>query len=188
MIGFNGGLIGKDRTTTIGTAIGVWTLGEQVKARRGGVWPITGFAFRYFRWTITANRTVGSSVSTLTQASEFRIRNGAADVSMASATIAATTIVESGGTPIANLIDGNTATKMISINETLPRSVTINMGSLIACTGYRWFTADDASSRDPVSWTLEGSVDNITYILLDTKTSFAVTTTRQAEVGPFAFA
>jgi len=186
MLGFNGGLIGVDRTTTVGTAIGVWTPGEQVKARRSNTWPLVGLNFRYFRWTWTANRTVGSGVNTITSASEFRVRNGETDVSMASATIAATTIVDSGGTPIANLIDGNTTTKAISINETLPRSITIDIGSIVACTGYRWFTAD-TTGRDPVSWTVEGSADNITYILLDTITSFATTTTRQAEVGPFYF-
>jgi len=42
MIGFNGGLIGKDRTTTVEAAVGVWTLGEQIKARRTNVWPIVG--------------------------------------------------------------------------------------------------------------------------------------------------
>lgn len=40
MIGFNGGLIGKDRTTSLAAAIGVWSLDEQLKAQRGGVWPI----------------------------------------------------------------------------------------------------------------------------------------------------
>jgi hypothetical protein len=39
MIGFNGGLIGKDRTPTALAAIGVWTLDEQIKARRSGAWP-----------------------------------------------------------------------------------------------------------------------------------------------------
>ena len=39
MIGFNGGLIGKDRTTTVLAARGVWTLSEQIKAQRSGVWP-----------------------------------------------------------------------------------------------------------------------------------------------------
>jgi hypothetical protein len=186
MIGFNGGLIGVDRTTTVGTAIGVWTPGEQVKARRSNTWPLVGLNFRYFRWTWTANRSVESGVTTITEASEFRIRSGEADLSMASATIAATTIVDSSGAPPANLIDGNTATKTVSINETLPRSITIDMGSIVSCTGYRWFTSE-VTGRDPVSWTVEGSADNITYILLDTRTSFAVTTTRGAEVGPFTF-
>jgi hypothetical protein len=41
MIGFNGGLIGKDRdTTAVASVPGVWTLGEQIKARRSGIWPI----------------------------------------------------------------------------------------------------------------------------------------------------
>jgi hypothetical protein len=42
MIGFNGGLIGKDRTTTTLAAIGVWTLDEQIKARRNLAWPALG--------------------------------------------------------------------------------------------------------------------------------------------------
>jgi hypothetical protein len=39
MIGFNGGLIGKDRNTTaLASVPGVWTLGEQIKAKRSGLW------------------------------------------------------------------------------------------------------------------------------------------------------
>lgn len=40
MIGFNGGLIGKDRTTSLSAGVGVWTPGEQIKARRTNVWPV----------------------------------------------------------------------------------------------------------------------------------------------------
>ena len=42
MIGFNGGLIGEDRTPAVLGAVGVWTLDEQVKARRTDVWPKAG--------------------------------------------------------------------------------------------------------------------------------------------------
>jgi hypothetical protein len=48
MIGFNGGLIGKDRTTTVEAAVGVWTPREQIKARRTNVWPIIGEIDPYF--------------------------------------------------------------------------------------------------------------------------------------------
>jgi hypothetical protein len=41
MIGFNGGLIGKDRAATALAAVGVWTLDEQIKARRTFAWPAT---------------------------------------------------------------------------------------------------------------------------------------------------
>ena len=41
MIGFNGGLIGKDRSTSaLASVPGVWTPGEQIKAQRSGLWPI----------------------------------------------------------------------------------------------------------------------------------------------------
>jgi len=42
MIGFNGGLIGTDRTTSLAAASGVWTLDEQIKARRSNLWPVAG--------------------------------------------------------------------------------------------------------------------------------------------------
>jgi hypothetical protein len=39
MIGFNGGLIGKDRSISSAQSIpGVWTLDEQLKGRRSGTW------------------------------------------------------------------------------------------------------------------------------------------------------
>ena len=42
MIGFNGGLIGKDRSTNSAASVpGVWTSGEQVKAKRNNTWSIT---------------------------------------------------------------------------------------------------------------------------------------------------
>jgi hypothetical protein len=40
MIGFNGGLIGKDRSTSASQSVpGVWTLREQLKAKRSLLWP-----------------------------------------------------------------------------------------------------------------------------------------------------
>ena len=41
MIGFNGGLVGKTRATTLGPSVpGVWTAREQLEARRNGAWPL----------------------------------------------------------------------------------------------------------------------------------------------------
>jgi hypothetical protein len=48
MIGFNGGLIGQDRTPTISVAVGVWTPGEQIKARRTNVWPVLATTDPYY--------------------------------------------------------------------------------------------------------------------------------------------
>ena len=41
MLGFNGGLIGATRNTTIQASVsGIWTLGEQLRARRESLWPV----------------------------------------------------------------------------------------------------------------------------------------------------
>jgi len=64
MIGFNGGLIGKDRTTTALTAAGVWTLDEQIKARRSFAWPTTDLKLL----TTYPNASVAYSVRLLREA------------------------------------------------------------------------------------------------------------------------
>jgi len=44
---------------------------------------------------------------------------------------------------------------------------------------WRWYTANDASNRDPVSFKLEASNDNQNWIELDSAIDVDVTTTRQ---------
>jgi hypothetical protein len=49
MLGFNGGLIGKDRSTSaLASVPGVWTLGEQLKAKRSLLWPPNAGEDSYF--------------------------------------------------------------------------------------------------------------------------------------------
>ena len=66
MIGFNGGLIGKDRTATALAAAGVWTLGEQIKAKRSLEWPVVGGDLDYASVTLLLhlNGTNGSTTIT----------------------------------------------------------------------------------------------------------------------------
>ena len=173
MIGFNGGLIGTNRVyTTNSPNSGVWTLDEHMYPRHG---------YRYIRWTITANRSNPGS----TQASDFNIRFNTTNISMASSTVTAPDVA-AGGAPVTNLKDSNVNTKWAFI-EALPKSAIFDMGSIVIFNGYRWFTANDESARDPVSWTVSGSNDGTNYNTLHTVTSHATTTTRLAEVGPFSF-
>ena len=182
MIGFNGGLIGKDRTTNLVTASGVWTPGEQIKARRTNIWPTTATGYRYIRWTITAQKVPGTNS---VQASEFNLINGATNLDMSGATIVAS---PAGSVDPNNIKDGNTATKWIVLTSTapLPHFFTFDMTTVTAFTGYRWATANDTPARDPVSWTVAGSLDNSTFTTLDTETNFAVTDDRFTYVGPFS--
>jgi hypothetical protein len=173
MIGFNGGLIGINRVyTTNSPNSGVWTLDEQIYTRRG---------YRYIRWTITANRSNPGS----TQASEFNIRFNTTNIDMVSSTVTASPTT-GGGAPVTNLKDNNVNTKWAFV-EALPVSAIFDMGVPVIFNGYRWFTANDESARDPVSWTVSGSNDGTNYNTLHAVTSHATTTTRLTEVGPFSF-
>jgi len=186
MIGFNGGLIGKDRTASPTEAKGVWTLGEQIKEQRNDLWPVIAIEYRYIRWTITANRS-GSTM----QAADFNLRLGASNVSMSGADVTTSPAGAGGGSqPATNLIDNNSATKWFVVVDTypLPISIFFDMGAPTAFDGYQWVTANDLSDRDPVSWTVAGSVAGVNYTTLDTQTNFATTTSRQTVVGPFTFA
>jgi hypothetical protein len=185
MIGFNGGLIGKDRTSSQLAAVGVWTLDEQVKEQRNELWPLVAIQYRYVRWTITAIRGPGTD----TQVADFNLRIGSTNISMSSAvvTIDPATASGSGSTTLSSLIDNNSATKWFT-NITGTKEIFFDMGSATAFDGYRWVTGNDADGRDPVSWTVAGSVAGVNYTTLDTQTNFATTTSRQTVVGPFTFA
>ena len=185
MLGFNGGLIGKDRTTTLAAAVGVWTPGEQIKAQRNNIWPVTATGYRYIRWTITAIKTPASNA---VQASEFTLVNGITDVVMTGAEMSTDPAGAFGsGDTVNNLKDANTATKwVVNTGATpLPHIITFDMGTVTAFTAYRWATANDVEGRDPVSWTVSGSLDNSTFTTLNTQTNFATTASRLTYVGPF---
>lgn len=173
MIGLNGGLIGVNRVYSISSPnAGVWTLDEHVYPRRG---------YRYIRWTLVANRSNPGS----TQASEFNIRFNTTNISMVSSTVTASPTT-AGGAPVTNLKDGNVNTKW-AFAEALPVSAIFDMGSIVIFNGYRWFTANDESARDPVSWTVSGSNDGTNYNTLHTVNNHSTTTSRLTEVGPFSF-
>ncbi|MBP5319568.1 MAG: hypothetical protein J6334_01165 [Kiritimatiellae bacterium] len=76
------------------------------------------------------------------------------------------------------IIDGNIGTKIYYSGDIKP--LTIETGAMVSFDGYRWFTANDMSVRDFVSWTVEISSDGITWIEIDRQEDAAVTDDRQS--------
>jgi hypothetical protein len=139
--------------------------------------------YRYYRWVITAIRGGGSD--SLVQASEFVFQLDNSDIVMSGATV--TNIA--GSSPSAeqppNLIDGNTSTKWLNLSGISGQGVQFDFGSQINVDGYRWATANDAIHRDPISWDIQGSNDEINWTILDTRTSETITTSRFTYIGPY---
>ena len=61
-------------------------------------------------------------------------------------------------------VDGSLTTKWLDFNQGL---LIFDFGSATTIDGYRWATANDATERDPVRWTLEGSNDETNWVLVD---------------------
>ena len=88
---------------------------------------------------------------------------------------------------IKNLIDG-TNNKFLDYNfQSGGTNIVFDFGSPIPFDGYRWQTANDESGRDPKSWTLYGSTDNINWDVLDVVTDFIATEDRYIFTPPFTF-
>jgi hypothetical protein len=148
----------------------------------GGGTVSTTQSVRYVRWVITAVRTPGSG----TQASEFVLQNAGVDISMTGTTVTSSEAGSPGNQLPAQLVDGNLATKFYTGNGPTI-TLTFDLGSVKTFTGYRWATAEDVNERDPVSWTVQISSDNVNWTVVDTRTNFATSTSRNVYIGPFTF-
>ena len=96
-------------------------------------------------------------------------------------------IFPSGQTPD-KAVDGDTGSKWLDFRAGLSQSdetrtaawLEFRFDEPLKIYGYRWYTADDNNSRDPVSWTLSAfDDDDGTWHILDNVTSYNTTTTRK---------
>lgn len=73
-----------------------------------------------------------------------------------------------------NIMDGTTTTKLYG---NVPQTVVITSTAPTTIKGYQFTTANDTQSysgRNPKSWKLEGSNNNIDWVVVDTKTNCSV--------------
>ncbi len=143
----------------------------------GGTLKLESPAYRYYRFlvsTVNGGGANGLQMSELAfYASGFNNLNGTR--------VFPTGNFGDGGSyldaGIAGLYDNNTSTKMYA-GTPMPRFVTFDFGTPKAFTGYAWSTANDSTpARNPSNWTVLGSVDNSTWVTLDTKTGAGATPT-----------
>jgi len=138
-------------------------------------------AFRYYRWTISDTKYLGYTSTNprlngnSVQASQFKFYRSGGSVSWDALLVENVDSVD-GDHPDReqppNLIDDNHNTKWLdfSIYNDYPAGTAVVIFEFkepVYFDGYIWATADDAPARDPKSWQLEGSNDEVEWILLD---------------------
>ncbi len=121
--------------------------------------------YRYVRYRITQRR---PDTAGLVQVSEFQFYNG--DSTVPANRVVVTDATNPGGSNgpdagegVLKLIDGDINTKWLDGNN---QPVIFDFGSAVTFDRYLFVTGNDATDRDPVMWTLEGSddLDNWTAI------------------------
>jgi hypothetical protein len=138
--------------------------------------------YQYFKFAPSALR--DPAVANSVQLSEFAILSGTTRI--AGMTITATNNSSAVGEEPDKAGDNNTATKWNSLNKTASALV-YTFASPIIADGYRWATANDSTDRDPVSWTVQGSTDGVTWTTLDTRTNYSGTLARNTFLPDFQF-
>jgi hypothetical protein len=129
--------------------------------------------FRYFRFVPVAVR-----AGTTVQISEFQLMKSGTRLTGATATNPGGNNPGSEGPEQAN--DDLTTTKWLDFNM---KPLVFDFGAPTVADGYRFATANDADTRDPVSWRVEGSHDGTSWRVLDEKSGFATPTPRFTSIA-----
>lgn len=138
---------------------------------------------RYFRLIVDAIR--GGGGDSYVQLSEF-VMTGQNFASLTGYTYTNGNGSSPGTEGPANAGDGNTATKWL--NFTGAGSILrIDFGSTITVAGYRIATANDSSYRDPISWRVQSSNDNVNWTTIASVSGFDTTQDRNTYITPDQF-
>ncbi len=84
----------------------------------------------------------------------------------------------------ANAVDGNINDKFYQSYGS-PNPLIIVLPVAVLFDGYAWYTGNDANGRDPVTWTVETSMDGVNWTVVDTRSNQAITSSRNALAGTY---
>jgi hypothetical protein len=144
----------------------------------------SNFNYRYYRFVPTELRDFDSSNSV--QISEFQMLFDGSRIAGAVASApSGQPNIPNEGPEQGN--DNNLETKWLDFAKTSNATLVLDFGVNTLASGYRWATANDTASRDPVSWRVDGSYDGLEWIILDERTNFSTPIDRKTYLNDFTF-
>lgn len=146
----------------------------------------------YLKWRI--NNTRSNPVDNAVQSSEFYLYlNNVLYNWNSNVSITASLPPYSAGESIEHIIDGSVDTKYVTTawggSYVGQCDIIISLGETITIdnnTSYAYATGNDEPSRDPVGWTLFGSIDGSNWFALDSRDSANVPTARKTSTDRFS--
>lgn len=144
--------------------------------------------YRYIKWSISNNRANNPSTTSV-QMSEFKLYDGSNELSRPVWTSCSCNQSYVSSEWPAKLIDGSVYTKFNTwASFTPPCELVIDVGSwneidFSIYNKYRWYTANDADARDPITWEVYLSNDNLSWVSVSSVNNATITTNRYALAG-----
>ncbi len=153
----------------------------------GGVAAVGGAVFtKYVRFFPKMMRTSGDHMNSGYQISEFHIMLNGQKVDYPVGTLGTSPGAGAGPEGPEKAIDNNVNTKFY-INTTPIYPLVVTLPAPVLFDGYRWYTANDATGRDPVIWSVDISTDGVNWTTVDLRdysaNQAAITTARNSFVG-----
>lgn len=143
--------------------------------------PANTLNYRYVRFSPTKLRN-----SALVQLMEFEFYNGNEKVAVDSV-VGNTGSSNPANEPPSKAIDGIIGAGGKWLDYT-GKGLTFDFGSTKTFNSYQFYTGDDADGRDPVAWTLEGSLDGVTWTMVEVvPATYPTPTARLAPTGKLPF-
>lgn len=141
---------------------------------------------KYIRFYPQMTRNYGDHTGTGYQLSEFQLMLNGVKVDYPSGTLATSEGKVAGAEGPEKAIDGLTGTKFYANLQPL-RPLVLALPEVVLFDGYRWYTANDATGRDPVVWRVDVSEDGVNWVQIDVQdysaNQSAITLTRYALAG-----
>merc|ERR1711871_1002690 len=109
--------------------------------------------------------------------------NGGQTVDMSGATVTNPGGRSPGAEGVSKVIDGLTSTKWLDFNK---KGLLFSFSNSMQADAFRFTTANDDTTRDPVSWTVSSSMDGISYRVVAQQSDFATPTARRTATQWFA--
>lgn len=132
---------------------------------------IEELTYKFFRLIVTGVRSSGMQMSEI----RFLLNGSHAEIPDGTL-ITSTAAPYSSSESVDKLLDGNVNTKYYT--TTVPVTITIEFPEQVNFTGWEWYTANDASGRDPVSFTAEVSSNGNDWTTISSESNYNTPTAR----------
>lgn len=157
-------------------------------------------SYRYVRWVITKKESAVSDCSGTglgcIQVQELVLQQNGTTVPWPAGSVATNPGGSNPGTQTPpKAIDASNATKWLDFNfagsdhqtGSSEFDVDTGVGNSVLFNGYYYVTGDDTPSRDPVSWTLSGSNDKVTWTVLSSESDQTIPSGRKTNTQSWSF-